>query len=143
MKKSIVILLTVFILLTGCSHTDEEKNGQRITDSVISIGAVESESSNFDKQKLTFEITIENADDVRIVDSVHVIPSMNVKDRVIETKKQGITYNQDTIEMNGEIIFDSRGLTKEEMTNFEPYIKGLQFIGDNNKEYLLVNNLDG
>ncbi|PWU69432.1 hypothetical protein [Gracilibacillus dipsosauri] len=136
MKKVIVFLLASFIILTGCSSTSENDREQRIINSEVSIGTVESEH----KQKLTYEITIANEDDVSVVDTVNVIPSMNIKDRLIETKKQDIKYNKDTIEINGEIIFDSKGLSKEEITTFEPYIKGLQFVGDNNKEYLLVNN---
>ncbi len=127
-------------MLTGCSITSEKDKEQRITVSAVSIGAVEPEQSNFDKQKLTYEITVANEDDISIVHTVNVIPSMDIKERLIEIKKQGIKYNEDTIEINGEIIIDSKGLTKEEIANLA-HIKGLQFIGDNNKEYLLVNNL--
>lgn len=76
---------------------EQGKGGQRITNSMVSIGAVNSE------------------------------------------QHQSIKYSQDTIIINGEIVFDSKGLRKKEITNFEPYIKGLQYIGDNNEKYFLVN----
>ncbi|ASK63892.1 hypothetical protein CFK37_17870 [Virgibacillus phasianinus] len=139
MKKGTVFLLIILILLTGCSNTSEDEAEERITNSVVSIGAVDSEKDRFEKQKLTYELTIANADNVRIVDTVNVIPAKVIKDRLIETKNLGVKYKQDKIEINGEIIFDLSDLTKKEITRFEPYIKGIQFIGDNNNEYLLLN----
>lgn len=136
MKKGVTFLLIAIILLTGCSSKSEKISEQRIINSEVLISDFKSEH----KQKLTYEITIANEDDVGIVDLVDVIPSMNIKDRLIETKKRGIKYNKGIIKVSGEFVFDTVGLSKEEILHFEPYIKGIQFIGDNNEEYLLVNN---
>ncbi|WP_100404289.1 hypothetical protein [Bacillus solitudinis] len=138
MRKFIFLLTLVMFFMAECSSANEDEKQQRIIDYTASIGAVNSEQDNFEKQKLKYEITLANEDDISIVDSPSVIPAKLIHDRLVETVRQGIEYNQDTIVINGEIIFDSRGLSKEEITNFEPLIKGLQFIADNNVEYLLL-----
>ncbi|MBP3951678.1 hypothetical protein [Bacillus suaedae] len=139
MNKYLFLLVSVMLISTGCSAASEDENEQKIMDYMTSIGSVNLDQDKNDMQKLTYELTIANADDINIVDEVNVIPAKLIQDRLIETTRQGISYHQNTIDINGEIVFDSRGLSKEEITNFEPLIKGVQFIGDNNKEYLLIN----
>lgn len=140
MKKCFFLILSVLFLVTGCSSTNNEDKQQRITKSEATVEKVTPEKENAEKQRLRYEITIANEDDVRIVDSVNVIPAKKLQEHLGETVNKGIEYKEEYIKLHGVIILESNKLTKEDISRSKPYIKGLQFIGDNNKEYLLVNH---
>lgn len=113
MKKYFFLLIIMF-LVAGCSSTNNKEKQQRITKSKVIIEEVTSEKENTEKQRLEYEFTIANEDDIRIVDSVNVIPARILQEHLVGTIKKGIEYNEDNIKLNGVIIFESKKLTKEE-----------------------------
>lgn len=133
----IAFLLIGIFVIAGCSNEDNAKN-LKITNSKVSIGAVNSDTANVEKQKLTYDITIKNPIDIRVVDDYEIIPAKIINDQVISWEQKGIEYNEKTIELTGNVIFSSKGLTKKQIAHFNPLIKGVQFISDNNEEYILL-----
>lgn len=134
MKYIVVILLCITLL--GCSNGEEDQQIE-ITSSAVSIGAVFPDQVKMDDRKLTYKIVMQNPDKIRVVDTVDVILTKIIKDRIIKIQSESIHYNDEqSITISGEIIFDARGLTKEEISQYD-FLQGVQFIGDDNVEYFL------
>jgi hypothetical protein len=130
-----MIFIVLFITVSGCSNEAEDRDIE-ISSSSVSIGAVFPGQEGMD-QKLTYSIVMKNPDSISIVDSVDVILTKIIKDRIIKIQSQSIHYDdQGTINISGEVILDMRGLTKEEISQYN-FLKGVQFIGDDNVEYFL------
>ncbi|WP_430787430.1 hypothetical protein VBD025_16435 [Virgibacillus flavescens] len=135
MKKYVAFFVLSIIVLTGCTDSNAEEKQLTITNNVVSIGAVKTQQK--DTQKLTYEVTIGNTGDLQVVGEADVLLTKLIKDRIIERENQGISYSGDSITLTGEVVFDTKGLTKKELDEFHPFVKGVQFIGDNNTEYLI------
>lgn len=131
-----MIFIVLFITVSGCSNEAEDRDIE-ISSSSVSIGAVFPGQEGMDNQKLTYSIVMKNPDSISIVDSVDVILTKIIKDRINKIQSQSIHYDdQGTINISGEVILDMRGLTKEEISQYN-FLKGVQFIGDDNVEYFL------
>ncbi|TYP74531.1 hypothetical protein [Paenibacillus methanolicus] len=108
-----------------------------ILSSSFSVGAVSSEQTDWLSQKLTYSIVIQNPERIGMVDDADVILSTIIKDKVERLSSERIQDDdKGTITISGEVIFDARGMTKEEISQFN-LLKGVQFMGDDNREYLL------
>lgn len=136
--RAVVLVLSLWLAFaaTGCSKT-AEKQTMEISGRTISIGAVVSGQQDTNRQKVAYRIVLTNPQRIQIVDSADVLLSKIIKGRVIQTQNESIHYDdQGTIALAGEVIFDAMGLSKEEISQHAPLI-GVQFIGDDNKEYFL------
>ncbi|MFC4389064.1 hypothetical protein ACFOZ1_14875 [Gracilibacillus marinus] len=56
---------------------------------------------------------------------------------IINVSNQSLEYKEEELIVSGEITYNVAGLSKEELSNHKSYIKAIQFIGDDNVEYLL------
>lgn len=137
-RLSIRFICFVFVVVTisGCQSKGENQTIE-ISNFLVGIGSVDSTEQNAINQKLTYEIQIHNPKGIRIVDNVDVIFSKFIKDRITRIQSESISYNAGTIEITGEVIFDAWGLTKEEIAKYDPFVRGVQFLGDDNNEYFL------
>lgn len=138
MKYYLITFIVIFFTTSGCTNKTEDRDiDLYISSSSASIGAVLPEQKDIYNQKLTYSIVMQNPDRISVVDNVDVILTKLLKDRVINIQSEGIQYDdKGTIIISGEAIFDARGLSKEEISQFD-LLKSIQFIGDNNKEYFL------
>lgn len=128
-------------MITGCNNESltQESEEMQMVDSHISIVGNEE-----NRRVIIYDVTISNPDGIRIVDvmdsSVDVIFAKVLKDRIEEIKSSSLEYNESGIKISGEISVTWMGITQEELSHFEPIIKAVQFIGDDNKEYLILQN---
>lgn len=136
-KVYIMVLLPVLLLLTACSGNNNsgatKNNGIEITNIVSSIGAVDENTNNIDTQSFKYAMTLTNNDaiDIKIV-SVSPVLSNEFLNRV-DNKETRIEVNKtitngSSINITGEIIFDAKGLTKEQIDSLQPFIKDVKIL---------------
>ncbi|HYF81951.1 MAG TPA: hypothetical protein VEB00_02840 [Clostridia bacterium] len=133
-KASIMLLISIILLFAGCSRNDTlNKVGIDITAMNSSIGAVGENTNDFETQSFKFTITLTNneAADIMIV-SVRPILSEKFLERA-SNKDTVMQINRSisqggSLDVTGEIIFDAKGLTKEQIVSLEPFIKEVKII---------------
>lgn len=133
-KLSIMVLMSILLLFTACSANKPlNKVGIDITGITSSIGAVGKNTNDFETQSFKYTIALTNneAAEITIV-SVNPILSekflqrVSNKDTIIQVNK---TISQgSSLEVTGEIIFDAKGLTKEQIVSLEPFIKEVKIV---------------
>lgn len=116
------------IFLVGCSEDKEilkTSGGLKINSWSSSLGGVN--DSDLDKTKFTYflNLTNENQEDI-FVNSILPIVSNSIKNRVLSTDisvkiNKSIKPNE-TIEINGDIIVDTKGMNKSGISSLEPFI---------------------
>lgn len=133
-KASIMILISIVLLFMGCSRNDSiNKVGIDINGITSSIGAVGENTNDFETQSFKFTITLTNneAADIMIV-SVRPILSEKFferasnKDTVMQISRS--ISQGGSLDVTGEIIFDAKGLTKEQIVSLEPFIEEVKII---------------
>ncbi|MEF3305716.1 hypothetical protein [Paenibacillus sp. GYB003] len=134
--KYIVVLMVLCFAASGCSKEAEDRSVE-ISRSSVSVGAVFTGEEGMDNQKLAYSIVMNNPNNISIVGSADVIFTKNIKERITRIQYESVHYDdRGTITIAGEIIYDARGLTKDEVSQYD-FLKGVQFIGDDNVEYFL------
>lgn len=135
-KKSIIgimiLILCIFIFFTGCNNTKTQiqtKGGLKINSWSSALGGVN--EKDLDKTRFSYSINLANESENNIfIKSIR--PSVNEiiknkilsKDIVVKVNK-AIKPNE-AIEISGEIIIDTKGLTKEDIVKLEPFITDLK-----------------
>lgn len=127
-------IISVLLLLAGCninaSSNDSEKNqnGLQVSDMSTALGAV---GDSLDKTKFSYTITIYNKEDENIyISCVEPILGKDVKDRLISSDlkvdvEKTVSTNG-SVEIKGEIIFDTKNMTKQQIMELEPFITGIK-----------------
>ncbi|MDF3002138.1 MAG: hypothetical protein K0Q48_2257 [Bacillota bacterium] len=89
--------------------------------------------NEFESQSFSYTITLRNNDtaDITIVSvnpvlSEKFLERVNNKDTTIKVDK--IIPGGSSLEVTGEIIFDAKGLTKEEIINLQPFVKEVSVL---------------
>lgn len=128
-KVSILVFAVILLLFTACSKESAESRPDiEISSISTSIGAVGNGSGNIETQSYKFNITMINneAEDINIV-SVKPVLSDKFLERVLNGDEpiqvDKVILKGGSLEVSGEIIFDAKGLTKEQIINLEPFIK--------------------
>ena len=138
MKKQIWILVGGLILLgmqlVGCSaETSAQKTGLHVYSMSTSIGAVHGNETA--TQKVSYSITLTNEGDQDIyVKSIKPILAEKVSDRVTSEElivivEKPLTTGQN-IEIKGEFIMNTAGLSKEEIVELGPFITNIQILSE-------------
>lgn len=133
-KKVCILLMTAVLFLTACS-TDStmDKSGISINNIVTSIGAVGNNTDDYETQSFKFTITLTNneAADIGIV-SVEPVLSEKVLERVsggdAKIQVESIIPKGGSLNVSGEIIFNAKGLTKEQIISLEPFVNEVRII---------------
>ena len=93
--------------------------------------------NNLDKQKFSYSISVANKN-VKTIFIKSVQPTINerVKNKIL-SEETIVAVNKDikpkeTIEISGEIIIDTSGLTKEEIVALEPFITAIKISTEEN-----------
>jgi len=133
-KVGILVLAAILLLSSACSGNDErEKAGIEISIINTSIGAVEKNVNDFDTQSFKYTITLINNEpaDMSIV-SVEPVLSEKFLERVssgnVKIQLNKVIPMGGSLDVSGEIIFDAKGLTKEQIIGLEPFIKEVKII---------------
>lgn len=136
-KKILILfcaIISVLLLLVGCKINDssngsgKSQNGLQVTDMSTSLGAV---GDSLDKTKFSYTVQIYNKENEDIyITWVEPILGEGVKDRLISSDlkvdvEKTVSANEN-IEIKGEIIFDTKGMTKQQITELEPFIIGIK-----------------
>lgn len=133
-KISIILLLFVLLLLAGCSSNNTLNTmGIEINTITSSLGAVEANTNDFETQSFKYTMTLTNNDasGIKIVSvepvlSEEFIERASDEDRIIQVNK--LISHGSSIDVTGEIIFDAKGLTKEQIISMEPFVKEVRII---------------
>ncbi|EOC99685.1 hypothetical protein [Caldisalinibacter kiritimatiensis] len=132
-KKTLKIIIVcasiTFILLTGCA-SKETKVGLKVYNWSSSIGA--ENGNSLDKTRYSYYIDITNENPKSLyIKSVEPIISENIKDKVLKAEivevNKHINSNE-TIEVEGKIIIDTKGLNKTDIIELEPFITDIKVI---------------
>jgi hypothetical protein len=116
------------IFFTGCNSTQKQiqtKGGLKINGWSSALGSVN--ETDLDKTKFSYSVNITNENE-NIIFIKSIQPSINKKIiRKIISKDIIVTVNKDvkpneTTQINGEIIVDTKGLTKSDILKLEPFI---------------------
>jgi hypothetical protein len=137
LKKSIisiiVSILFTFIFFTGCGTKTQiqTKGGLKISGWSSGLGSVN--GTDLDKSKFSYSINLTNENE-SIIFIKSVQPSVDGKiiNKIIN-KDIIVTVNKDikpneTIQVSGEIIFDTKGLTKSDIVKLEPFITDIKVL---------------
>jgi len=137
-KVSLMMLIFILLLCTACSSNTPLNNvGIDITWSMASIGPVEGNANDLETQSFKYSVIITNneAIDITIVEimpllSEKFLERVSNKDTMIKVNKT--ISKGSSLEVSGEIIFDARGLTKEQIHSLQPFVKEVKIIEERN-----------
>ena len=130
MKKIyVLLLLSVLLLVSSCESKHIEKNnGLSISGITTSLGAYEKNSDNNEIQSFKYTITLTNNDDENI--SLHsVTPILSEKflslviDKDVTLEVNKIIEKSGILNLSGEIVFNTKGLEKQDILNLQPFVK--------------------
>lgn len=139
LKKSImtiiISILFTFIFFTGCSTKTQiqAKGGLKINSWSSGLGSVN--GTNLDNTKFSYTVNLTNENE-NIIFIKSIQPSVNekLKNKII-SKDIVVTVNKDikpneTTQINGEIIVDTKGLTKSDIVKLEPFITDIKVLSE-------------
>jgi|LGVF01.1.fsa_nt_gb hypothetical protein len=134
-KYLLVLFVIVTILITACSEEvkkDSQEKQLEIHGWTSAIGAVE---GNYETQSFSYTIFLTNEKDSLVnIKWIEPILGEKFKNKVIENELK-ININKDIpskeyIEIEGEIIFDAKGMSKQEIVELEPFITYIRVMSD-------------
>lgn len=134
-RMSTPILISIILLFTGCAAKDtgNKSTAVDITNIGSSIGAVGENTADFETQSFKYTVTLTNNDttDITIVSvspvlSEKFLERVSNKDTLIQVNKTILQGN--SLDINGEIIFNAKGLTKEQIVTLDPFVKEIKII---------------
>ena len=128
-----MLLVLIVLSIVGYSYLKTEdvtNKGLQISNMQLGIGTV-GNTDTFDQQKLRYDITISNAEKTELKkDSVEIVLSDWIKRQQLENKITEITFNNESVIIKGYIIFNTKGLDKEQIISHDPFIYGVNVVTD-------------
>jgi hypothetical protein len=127
-----VLVLSMLIVFTGCSKDSAQEDTALVVVSMSSgIGGIEGEKDSFERQRFSYELTLYNGEAEEVYVS-WVEPILGEEfQKKTESNDNKITINKliqskQALNIKGEIIFNTKGLTKEEIMKLEPFVKDVK-----------------
>lgn len=65
-----------------------------------------------------------------------------MKENQIENKITEIIFDNESILIRGYVIFDAKGLSKKEIVNNQPFIKGVDLVTKEGEEIFIKSDFD-
>ena len=128
-----MLLALIVLSIVGYSYLKTEdvtNKGLQISNMQLGIGSV-GNTDTFDQQKLRYDITISNAEKTELKkDSVEIVLSDWIKRQQQENKITEITFDNESVIIKGYVIFDTKGLSKEQIISHEPFLDGVNVVTD-------------
>lgn len=128
-KKILILMLAVMILLnTACSgNAGERRPGIEITGITSSIGAVGNNTANMEEQSFSYIVTLKNNEPQELsILSIEPVLSAGFRERALggtaPVQVNGVIPAGGSMEVSGEITFDAKGLSKEQIIDMEPFV---------------------
>ncbi len=126
------VVLVVFLLFTGCSSYDKDNRmGLQVYDMTSSLGAVDSD--DLDRQRLVYSITLTNKNNKDVyVKWIEPVVVTELTDKIVtrdlKTVVEKLVAANQSIEITGKFVLDTKGLSKKEIASFEPFITGFKVV---------------
>lgn len=135
-KKSIITIIIsmvfVFVFYIGHRSADfkiQTKAGLKVNGWSSGLGSIS--ETDLDKTKFSYSINLTNENGkIIFIKSIQPLVNETIKSKVLSKE---IVVNVDkeikpneAIEIKGEIIFDTKGLTKSDIVKFEPFITDIK-----------------
>lgn len=127
MKKTVLLIAICgsLLLLFGCTPKAAQKDVP-FEISGMSAGLGSTSSENLDESRYTYTISlISGQKEIKDVRTVEIVTGDKLFGKVTEQAEPKLTPFEKYIEIEGTIIFDSKGLSKEEIGALSPYITAL------------------
>jgi len=138
---TLTLTLTLFctMLVFGCTGVDQgnndtnKKTGLQIYSMSTGLGAVSND--NIDQHRLTYTINLTNEDDKEAyIQWIEPILGMGIKDKILTEELQVVVEknipSKGSIEIKGVVVFNTKGLSKEEILELEPFITGIKVVSE-------------
>ena len=140
MKKTLMLALLTLFVISGCSSfvTEDEKNeGLEFSNYHYGIGSID-KTDTFDKQKFQYDITISNKHKTKIKkESIEIVLTDWINEKQTDKKITEMNFDNDNLIIKGYVIFDTKGLTKEQIVSHEPFINGVKVVTDLGMEIII------
>ena len=128
MRKTILwIFILIALMTSSCSPAPAPSAGIRITDVMVAVGGAE---GSVDQQVISYEVTLQNAtqNDV-ILHWLEPVLSEKISDRLVDDSlrvsvEKTLGANSSLI-VAGQFRVDSSGVTKGQITSWEPFFKDM------------------
>ena len=128
----IISILGVFIFFMGVNSTKvqiQTKGGLKINGWSSGLGSVN--ETDLDKTKFSYLVNLTNENDKKIfIKSIQPLVNETIKNKII-SKEIVVVVNKDikaneTTQIKGEIIIDTKGLGKTDIIKLEPFITDIR-----------------
>lgn len=146
MKKLYLILLATLLAvsLSGCGDKKQEseenvKHGFSIYSWNAGLGTAYNGSQNESRYTYTLYLSSET-EDLNKVKQIEPVISNSIIGRLIDSEAPSFEVKDVYIEVNGELVFDTKGLTKQDILDLQPYIYTVKVIMRNNAVYTVQLN---
>ena len=140
MKKTLMIALLTLFIISGCSSSvpeDDKNKGLEFSNYQYGIGSID-ETDSLDKQKFKYDITISNKHKTKIKkESIEIVLTDWINEKKTDNKITKINFDNDKLIIKGYVIFDTKGLTKEQIVSHEPFINGVKVVTDLGMEIII------
>ena len=128
-----MLLALIVLTIAGYTYSKTEgvtNKGLQISYMQLGIGSI-SGTETFDKQRLSYDITISNAEKTELKrESVEIVFTDWIERQQLENKITEITFDNESIIIKGYVIFDTKGLNKEQIISHEPFLDGVSVVTD-------------
>ena len=149
MKKTLLRRITILALvsilivsLISCSaesDIDETKSDFYINNMSAGLGSIN--ENDLDNSRYTYTIYLASGNKkIEQIAEVKLIYGDKIADKIITESPIEIVFNKDYVEINGDIVFDTKGLGKEQIVELEPYIYSLNVILKDKSESIIQLN---
>jgi hypothetical protein len=138
-KAFLIITAFVFLILlslAGCSRESAQnqmKGGLGVYSWSSGLGSVN--NIDLDKTKFSYSVDLTNENNKSIfIKSIQPVVSDTIKDKMLNNELM-VTVNKhvasnETIQVNGEIIIDTKGLNKSDIQKLDPFITDIKVISE-------------
>lgn len=127
------IILSFAVVLTACisnnsADSSKKAGGLEVSGMTSGLGSVD---DNLDKTKISYSIPLfNNSSKDRYINWIEPILGEKVKNRLlsneIKADVQKTVRSNQYLEIKGEIILDTNGMTKQEISELDPFITGIK-----------------
>lgn len=139
MKKfivKVVFLVLNIIILSACTNNEVQyKGGLHIYNWSSSLGGVEKDNIDLTKYSYSINVTNENPTEITVL-SIEPVLSETVKQMYkegeLELVVNEIVNPKESIEIKGEIIFNTKELSKQEISALRPFITNINIKSKTN-----------
>lgn len=130
------MILSIFLLFTGCKNTKSQiKTKDRLKINEWSYTWESVNEIDSDKTKISYYVNLINENEKNMyIESIKLVVYEAIKNKII-SKKIAVSVNKDikpneTIQINGELMIDTEGLTESDIAKILPFITDIKVSTD-------------